>query len=249
MARLMLKFDEQILRETDIGGTATIGRLPDNSVVVDNPAVSSHHARIIREGGDFIVEDLNSTNGTFVNEKRVSRHTLRSGDVLLVGKHHIVFDGRRGHESEAPTQTDLTLEAIDSTMFLDTKRHRELIAKLQSGQGATNQSAGASGSLALGVLHVISGRADQDEYPLEARTSLIGRDKASAVRLKGWFKPKVAVAIARNREGYVATLLAGKTTINSEPGSGRYDLKDGDILGVSGLTLEFRLRQPAQLSR
>ena len=77
---------------------------------------------------------------------------------------------------------------------------------------------------------------------MEARTSLIGRADTSAVRLKGWFKPRVAVAITRNGHGYIATQLAGNTLINSQPLAGRYDLKEGDILKVSGLTLEFRLK-------
>jgi len=62
------------------------------------------------------------------------------------------------------------------------------------------------------------------------------------VRLKGWFKPKAAVAIARKADGYVATLLGGTTLINGERLNGRSYLQDGDVLLISGLTLEFRLR-------
>src|SRR3982750_3753631 len=92
MARLILQFENRVLKEFAAGVMATIGRLPDNTVVIDNPAVSSHHACVYSDGNQFIIEDLQSTNGTFVNEKRITRHALRDGDVVLVGKHQIVFD-------------------------------------------------------------------------------------------------------------------------------------------------------------
>ena len=90
--RLILQFENRVLKEYPAGLMVTIGRLPDNAVMIDNPAVSSHHACVHRDGDQFIVEDLQSTNGTFVNEKRITRHTLRDGDVVLIGKHQIVFD-------------------------------------------------------------------------------------------------------------------------------------------------------------
>ena len=64
------------------------------------------------------------------------------------------------------------------------------------------------------------------------------------MRLRGWFKPRVAVAITRNRQGYVATLLAADVLINSRPVRARHELKDGDVLDVSGLLLEFRVASP-----
>ena len=60
------------------------------------------------------------------------------------------------------------------------------------------------------------------------------------MRLHGWFKPSVAVAIARSSDGYVATLMGGRTTINNEALEQRRALQDGDVLNVNGLVLEFR---------
>ena len=90
------------------------------------------------------------------------------------------------------------------------------------------------------MLQVIAGRAEQAEYDLEAHTSLIGKSEDSLVRLQGWFKPAVALAIARSNDGYVATLMGGRTTINNEPLEKRQALQDGDVLNVNGLVLEFR---------
>jgi pSer/pThr/pTyr-binding forkhead associated (FHA) protein len=238
MATLSLQFEDLVLKEHVMGLMMTIGRLPDNIIVIDNPAVSGHHACVFRDGDRFIVEDLDSTNGTFVNDRRVSRYTLRHGDVVLVGKHRLVFDAAAGADAGPPEEAEPMMPNLGDTVFLDTEKHRALLTKLHQG--------GAKGALPaaerFGVLRVLEGRTDQDEYPLKARTSFIGKSQSALVRLRGWFKPKVAVAIARNADGYVATLLGGKALINSQPATGRHDLKDGDVLRVSGLTLEFRLK-------
>src|SRR6266851_2763085 len=91
MTRLILKLEDQVLKECAVGLRATIGRLSDNTVVIDNAAVSGHHACVFSDGDQLVVEDLQSSNGTFVNGTRVSRHTLLHGDVVQVGKHKIVL--------------------------------------------------------------------------------------------------------------------------------------------------------------
>jgi pSer/pThr/pTyr-binding forkhead associated (FHA) protein len=233
MAKLVLQFEDRVLKECSVGLLATIGRMPDNTLVIENPAVSSHHACVFRAGDDYIVEDLESTNGTFVNEKRVTRHTLQSGDVVLIGKHNVTFD--RAAEGPADSfEGKPLMSRLGNTVFLDTEQHKALLAKLNDGPPRPEKGKAA-------VLRVVDGDADQPEYNLEAHTSFIGKADTSLVRLSGWFKPDVAVAITRNSQGYAATRLGGKTVINGQPLRGRQGLKDGDVLLVSGLTLEFRV--------
>ena len=239
MPRLILQFENRVLKEYPTGVMVTIGRLPDNVVMIDNPAVSSHHACVHRDGDQFIVEDLQSTNGTFVNEKRVTRHTLRDGDVVLVGKHQIVFDAMGTGEMVESVAPEPVLSMGD-TVYLNTAQHRALLAKLGE-PDAKGRQVGRQAPK-VGILRVVSGRTDRAEYSLDAHTSVVGTGEACLVRLKGWFKPKAAVAIARKADGYVATLLGGTTHINGQRLNGRSHLKDGDVLLISGLTLEFRLR-------
>jgi hypothetical protein len=94
----------------------------------------------------------------------------------------------------------------------------------------------------VGVLTVLSGKADQAEYRLETATSVIGKSDTATIRLRGWFKPKLAAAIARKGETYTVTPLGGKTLVNKQALTGRRELKDGDVLEVSGLTLQFNLQ-------
>jgi len=92
MARLILSLGGQILAEYNMSKERyTIGRLPDNDVRIDNPAVSGHHSLIINILSDSFLEDLSSTNGTYVNGKLVKKHALQSGDVITVGHHQMKF--------------------------------------------------------------------------------------------------------------------------------------------------------------
>jgi pSer/pThr/pTyr-binding forkhead associated (FHA) protein len=236
--KVILQFEDQTLKDYALGSRLTIGRLPDNTVIIDNPAVSGHHACIVREADHFILEDLRSRNGTFVNEKQVHRHTLQNGDVVLVGKHQLRFDEMADGEAAA-AHDESTLPNLGDTVYLTTQKHKEMLTKLR----ATTAPVGSvAKTTRVALLRVLSGRADQEEYRLEARTSLIGKSQDALVRLQGWFKPRVAIAIGRNGEGYVATPSGGKTLINNELLRVRHTLKDGDVLQVCGLTLEFRTK-------
>lgn len=248
MARLVLKFEDRVIQEYGLGLMVTIGRTPDNVLTIDNPAVSSHHACIFRDGEQFILEDFQSTNGTFVNDKRINRHTLQTGDLILVGKHTLLFD-RDGTGRLLDLDGDEpSLANLGDTVFLDATQHRKLLAKLTSTRTPAPRSTTDEGAAAAGaavdkpaVLRVLGGRTDQSEYRLEGRTSLIGKTDAAIVRLRGWFTPAVAVAITRSNASYVATAIRGKTSINGYPFKGRRELKHGDVLRVRGVTLEFRV--------
>ena len=100
MPALTLKLEDRELQVCAIGvQPVSIGRLPGNTIVIDHPAVSARHARVFREGTHYVIEDLKSTNGTFVNDKPITRHTLRDGDAILVGKHTLSFTLKEGEGS------------------------------------------------------------------------------------------------------------------------------------------------------
>jgi len=78
----------------------TIGRSPDNDLFLDDVTVSRRHARVVRDGRGFMVEDLRSLNGTYVNRRRIERHRLRDGDELRIGKYRLVFVQMPGVEQD-----------------------------------------------------------------------------------------------------------------------------------------------------
>lgn len=92
MARLILSLDSQTLAEYNMTKERyTVGRLPDNDIRIDNAAVSGHHSLIINILNDSFLEDLNSTNGTYVNGKLIKKHALQHGDVITVGHHQLRY--------------------------------------------------------------------------------------------------------------------------------------------------------------
>jgi predicted component of type VI protein secretion system len=259
MAILTLVSDDRS-RQFAAGPTTTVGRLPDNTIVIDSPAVSGHHACVFTTDREYIVEDLQSTNGTFVNGTRVSRHALQHGDVVKVGDHELVFDGLAELEAPSTDRADTSAAIEGGTVFIDrrklfdrlvqseteARKQDVLLARLNDVEAqARSRRDDQARPARIGRLRVVAGRSDRDEYTLDAHTSVIGRGKSSLVRLRGWFKPKVSVVITRNRQGYVATILARDVVVNTRSASGRHELKDGDVLSMGSLILEFRLEEPA----
>jgi len=235
LPRLILRLDDREVNRWSLGPVVTIGRLPDNTIVIDSSAASGHHACAALEGHDFVLEDLASTNGTFVNDTRVSRHTLRNGDVIRIGDHTLEFDAKHGGDVDARQAAERIVSNPGDTVFLDADKHQALLAMLQEA-GADGQ---ALDSNKVGVLRVLKGPADRPEYHLQAHTSFIGKADTSLVRLKGWFTPRIAIVITRSDQGYTATRMRSTAKINGEPLTGHCDLKEGDVLRVGGLTLEF----------
>lgn len=151
MPVITLKYKDTVLEryQIGIGQTLTIGRSESNDIVIDNLAVSANHARIESVSASFIVKDLQSTNGTFVNEKLVSAHGLRNNDVILVGKHTLHFD-----RSDLDRQREADeAEALDEkTRYLDTAEYRELIDKAKGGSPDSSGSAVMSRDMSGGLL-------------------------------------------------------------------------------------------------
>ncbi len=94
MARLIVEHKAQVLRDYPFGKKSlTIGRFDDNNIVLDDPSVSGYHARIDKRGVDFILTDLQSTNGTTLNDTYIVSHKLTHGDRVMIGEHSLLFVG------------------------------------------------------------------------------------------------------------------------------------------------------------
>src|SRR5271167_961167 len=125
MPKLLLKFNAAVIKEIALNKDSfSVGRKPDNDIVIDNPAISSHHCKISLQGGTYVVEDLESTNGTFVNQKRVKKSGLHHNDVVGLAKHAIIF---QEDNPTAPVDAPRQPEA-DATMVLTAQKQAELVA-------------------------------------------------------------------------------------------------------------------------
>jgi len=141
MARLILSLDNQVLAEYNMTKERyTIGRLPDNDVRIDNPAVSGHHSLIINILNDSFLEDLNSTNGTYVNGKLIKKHALQHGDVITIGHHQLRFTDQEVPEAEQ--------DEFEKTMVIPSgQQSAEQLARAEQAAEAAAAAAAAEAPL------------------------------------------------------------------------------------------------------
>ena len=242
MPVLRLCFGDTVLKEVGIEvNTVTIGRAPKGDIFIDNPAVSFHHARVFSEAGIYYVEDLGSLNGTFLNGARVTKAPLTHGDVLTVGKHSVRFSlDRPGVKVPAPApkaEPEDDAAKLTGTMVLDTKMRRELQEAFAKGKTAFAGSRAAQ----VGKLTVLKGRTAEKEFLLTSGTSMIGKSEQCAVRLKGWFAPKIAAMITKQQLTYNLSPAGKKVTVNGLPLTTKVELQDGDVIGVGRVQMAFSL--------
>lgn len=135
MTILMLRYKKKNLKDFALmrGQHLTIGRNPDNDIVIDNPAVSGYHARVESVASNFVLRDLDSTNGVFVNKEKITTHALQHNDTIRIGKHELIFDKMVFDRSARVDQSQGEAQEFfrDETKFLDTKEHRELIEQMK----------------------------------------------------------------------------------------------------------------------
>lgn len=220
MARLVLKFESQVLREVPLQGLPlAIGRAGDNDLQIDDLAVSDHHARLYAEGDKLLIEDLDSLNGTFVNDARVQRATLRDGDSIQVGKHQLQVD---------------TVYETSTTIADSVSGGRKTPA------AEAEDTAVPTVNLAHAPrLRVLRGHTDQDEYLLAGKLTVIGSSEMATVKLLGWLAPVVGAQINHHPDGYYLGVGDSIPKINDQPIQGPTLLRDGDVIQVGRVQLQF----------
>jgi predicted component of type VI protein secretion system len=127
MAKITVNRENFKVEERELEqGTLKIGRNADNQLHIDDLAVSNHHAQIVTVFDSTYVEDLDSTNGTFVNGQKIKTHTLHNGDVITIGHYQILFQSNKA-ASAIGTGTD----DPDVTMMIGVSQLEELTKKAQ----------------------------------------------------------------------------------------------------------------------
>jgi len=232
MARLILTFNKQVIKEYPfLKGSITMGRQDDNTIVIDNLAVSAYHARIDKAGEDFILTDLQSTNGTFVNDQKVTSHKLAHGDNIVIGKHVILFVSTEKGKVDTGAAKKMDL---NKTMMLDTAKQRELLSK----QKAAPQPAKTPEK--IGVLTSIDG-SDLGEFDLSKKLTKIGKAGTAEIKLSGMLMGATAATISRRPSGYAIAFAGGlsKLKVNGEVVKESVPLKDFDTIELGSYKFQF----------
>jgi pSer/pThr/pTyr-binding forkhead associated (FHA) protein len=224
MPKMIVSIDGVVIKEVQLTkDRTTLGRRPYNDIVIDNLAVSGEHAVLQMTGNEVYLEDLNSTNGTYVNGKAVKKQLLQNNDTVEIGKYKIKYI----NEVAGPT--------FEKTMILKAGALPPMPpAPAPAQAGAAPATAAQAQAADLGQVHaaikVLSGAAAGREVPLVKVVTTIG-------------KPGVAVAaITKRPHGFVVAHVEGvnKPTLNGAAiGADPVTLKNGDLLELAGTQMQF----------
>jgi hypothetical protein len=233
MAKLILTFNKQVIKEYPFTkDSITLGRQEENTIVIDNLAVSGYHAKIDKVGGEYILTDLQSTNGTFVNDQKVVSHKLSHGDNIVIGKHVILFVATEKEKPDAGGK-DKKLP-LDKTMLLDTAKQRELLAKQKIAPST------AKLPVKIGVVSFIddSGLGDIE---LTKKLTKIGKAETSEIRLSGLLMGTTAATISRRPSGYAVGFAGGMTKlkVNGKVVKNSVPLSDFDTIELGSYKFQF----------
>jgi pSer/pThr/pTyr-binding forkhead associated (FHA) protein len=228
-AHLILSLNSSVLGEFPLSKERiTLGRKPENDIQVDNLAVSGQHAAIITILNDSFLEDLDSTNGTFVNGKLVKKHALKNGDVMSIGKHELKYVNDEASGEDDFEKTMVIRPGMASHAAAAAKAESAAAEQPAAG-GAEAFQAPAEGQLPLGKIQVLSGPGAGKELELRKALITLGR-------------PGVQVAvITRRPQGYFITHVEGQApVINGQTiGSQAHGLTDNDVIELAGVKMEF----------
>jgi len=215
MPKMIVSIDGVVIKEVQLTKDRTsLGRRPYNDIVIDNLAVSGEHAVLQMSGNDVYLEDLNSTNGTYVNGKAVKKQLLQNSDTVEIGKYKIKY------------VNEIANAGFEQTM---------VIKAGSAGMVAPQASPVAppvmtQGSTASAAIKVMSGAAAGREVALVKVVTTIG-------------KPGVAVAaITKRLHGFVVAHVEGadRPSLNGAPiGAEPVTLKNGDVLELAGTQMQF----------
>jgi pSer/pThr/pTyr-binding forkhead associated (FHA) protein len=223
MGKLVVSLDGVVIKEVQITkDKTTLGRRPYNDIVIDNLAVSGEHAVLQMVGSDVFIEDLNSTNGTYINGKAVKKQLLTHNDTVEIGKYKIKFLLEDGTDYE-------------KTMIMKPGSNAGVpapsyAAAAPSGRNSGFGALGIANTVAPATIRVMNGAAAGREVALTKVVTTVG-------------KPGVQVAsITKRPAGYVLAHVEGalRPAVNGNPLVGEtVGLKNGDVIELAGTQMQF----------
>jgi pSer/pThr/pTyr-binding forkhead associated (FHA) protein len=250
MPKITLKFKNNVLADyhLPLGCSLKIGRKTDNDVVIENLAVSGHHAKIDSVGDTFVFIDLKSKNGSFIKDEKVTSHWLQDGDTIHIGKHSLTFAYFDSEIRPQESQSEL-----DKTMVMDTNEYRnEYRSMVDKGDPKPTSAAAVAAAPVQAppaekkkkhvrgyITYLVGGGGT---LALKNKITKIGKDPASDIVIQGWRVGKTAATITRTRNGYFFSYVAGyaKPRINNKKITKKpHKLVDADVIGIGAFKLKF----------
>jgi len=259
MAKLILSMDGLVLKEIPlVRERISIGRKPHNDIQIDNLAISGEHAVIVAILNDAFLEDLNSTNGTYVNGQPIKKHALKDNDIIELGKYRLKFvrDDSADFMGRSTFEKAFVTTPEANKLGASARAHTETMMGFNSESSAVDNPTVASswappvppaegvttvtaGGEPLGVVQIISGRNSGRELLLSKSLTTLG-------------KPGTQVAvITRRPHGYFITHVEGDSfpILNGKQLDAQaHLLGDHDVFEIAGVKMCFYLKATPQQS-
>jgi pSer/pThr/pTyr-binding forkhead associated (FHA) protein len=218
--KLIVKLKNRPLKTYNFTGKQiTIGRLPENDIVIDNLSVSRKHAVIHSVRSGYVVRDLGSKNGTLLNGEKVENGELQGGDTITIGKYEIAFQVTTGEEGPSDT--------LDQTV---------IIPRFHGGNGTKKEES----VIEKVTFPRLYRRSEQEEYPIEGDSLVIGKSKESDIRLKGLFAPRVKVNIHRDGPDWIMETDGSRSVrVNGEKMEEKV-LQEEDLIAIGSEEFVFK---------
>lgn len=233
MPTLVISIDGAVIKEVQLAKErTTLGRRPYNDIVIDNLAVSGEHAVLSIVDGTVIIEDLRSTNGTYVNGQPILRQTLNHGDLLDIGKYKIRFVQQQVSASSRSALSAIAA-AVEATRPAPLAEDLPSQFSTQTPSGFDHTLPPSMAGLATrqAAIRMLNGNAAGREVPLVKVVTTLG-------------KPGVAVAsITQKHHGFVLAQLEGDALSlklnGQEIGRRAMPLQHGDTVELAGTQMQF----------
>jgi hypothetical protein len=236
MGKLVVSLDGVVIKEVQITkDKTTLGRRPYNDIVIDNLAVSGEHAVLQMVGGDVFIEDLNSTNGTYINGKAVKKQLLTHNDTVEIGKYKIKYlvDESNDYEKTMIMRPSGAAAMHASALAAQHGIHGHGAGPSGGMGGAASALAQADAAMQSASIKVLNGAAAGREVSLTKVVTTVG-------------KPGVQVAsITRRPGGFAFSHVEGasRPSINGVPLAGdSAPLRNGDVIELAGTQMQFIFR-------
>jgi pSer/pThr/pTyr-binding forkhead associated (FHA) protein len=238
MAKLVLSLNGVVQGEYQLDKERlTIGRKPENDIPIDNLAVSGKHSLIITILDDSFLEDLGSTNGTYVNGKLVKKHALKDGDVIAIGKHELKYVNENATSDDDEFEKTMIIKPGSASAAVAAAKAAEqagAAAAEPAPAAAAAGGAGASSGMPLGRLTVLNGPIAGKELELTKAMVTLGTPGTQVAvisrRPQGYF----LTHIESDRDGTRYPLVNGESI-----GPKAYQLKNSDLIELAGIKMEF----------
>lgn len=269
MAKLILSMDNLVLKEISLDKErTTIGRKAHNDIQIDNLAISGEHAVIVTILNDSFLEDLNSTNGTFVNGQRAQKHFLQNNDVIELGKYRLKYvkeaaqaGSQADFEKTMVLRSDMMRKAVEQADGKPAEAMAPMMAPpvnlappIQAAPPPPIVTAAPAASHAPPVPALAAATAPPAATEPDAVLGAIqvltgsnaGRTLDLVKSLTTLGKPGVQVAVLTRRpQSYFLTHVEGAKfpMVNgSTIGTQAHELKSHDIIELAGVKMEFFIK-------